>query len=99
MRAPPRALARAACRTRAPCPALGRSSPSTSRSSVVLPPPFGPAMATNSPGATASETSSRTRTPAAVAERDAVELDDGVAQLVHPSAFRSAARFARMTEK
>ena len=34
-----------------------------------------------------------------VAERDAVELDDGIAQLVHPSAFRRAARFARMTEK
>ena len=34
-----------------------------------------------------------------VAERDAVELDDGAAQLVHPSAFRRVARFARMTEK
>ena len=32
------------------CRACGRSSPSASRSSVVLPPPFGPAMATNSPG-------------------------------------------------
>ena len=37
--------------------------------------------------------------PGPVAERDAVELDDGIAQLVHPSAFRKAARFARMTEK
>ena len=31
-------------------PVVGRSSPSTSRSRVVLPPPFGPAIATNSPG-------------------------------------------------
>ena len=33
-----------------------------------------------------------------VAERDAVELDDR-ASLWHPSAFWSAARFERMTEK
>ena len=39
---------------------MGRS-PATQRSSVDLPAPFGPRMATSSPGSTASSTSSRTR--------------------------------------
>ena len=34
-----------------------------------------------------------------VAERDAFERDDGIAQLVHPEAFLQVARFVRMTEK
>ena len=80
-------------------PSLGRSSPSTSRSSVVLPPPFGPAIATNSPGSDGERDVLEHPDTCPVAERDAVELDDGIAQLVHPSAFRRVARFARMTEK
>ena len=44
-------------------PALGRSSPSTIRTSVVLPPPFGPATATNSPSPSRRSTSSSTRCP------------------------------------
>ena len=63
MRAPPAPFPAGRPKTRT-VPAVGRSSPSTSRSSVVLPPPFGPAIATNSPAPTASETSSSTRTPA-----------------------------------
>ena len=38
----------------APC--VGRSSPSAIRSNVVLPPPFGPAIATNSPCSTRRST-------------------------------------------
>ncbi len=39
-------------------PAVGRSSPSARRRSVVLPPPFGPAIPRNAPCSTASETCS-----------------------------------------
>ncbi len=45
------------------CPALGRASPATSRSSVDLPQPEAPTMATNSPAATWSETSRSASTP------------------------------------
>ena len=99
MRPPSRTLAGRPGRTRARVPSLGRSSPSTSRSSVVLPPPFGPAIATNSPGCDGERDVLEHPDARPVAERDAVELDDGIAQLVHPSAFRRVARFARMTEK
>ena len=43
-----------------PCPASGASSPSSDRSSVDLPEPFGPTSATNSPARTARLTSSST---------------------------------------
>ena len=57
-------------------PRVGRSSPSASRSSVVLPPPFGPAIATNSPSLDAA--GRRRRAPAAparYAKSTCVELD------------------------
>src|SRR4029453_13109159 len=41
-------------------PAAGSSAPSTTFNKVDLPDPFGPTSATNSPGATAIDTSSRT---------------------------------------
>ena len=56
-------------------PLVGRSRPSASRSSVVLPPPFGPAIATNSPGSTRRSTSASTRGPCGVREVDVLELD------------------------
>ena len=53
----------------------GRSRPSASRSSVVLPPPFGPAIATNSPASTARFDVSQHGLPAVVGERDVAQLD------------------------
>ena len=50
-------------RTAAPRPLSGRSRPSTSRTSVVLPPPFGPATATNSPCSIRRSTSRSTGGP------------------------------------
>src|SRR4051812_44243845 len=43
-------------------PAVGRIRPASSRSSVLLPAPFGPATASASPGASVRSTSRRTRT-------------------------------------
>ena len=76
--ADPRALAdrlRAGSPNSRTSPRVGRSSPSASRSSVVLPPPFGPAIATNSPTATCSSTSSSTGRPLRIREVDVLELD------------------------
>ena len=47
---------RATAAHRRPCPAVGRSSPATRLSSVLLPQPDAPSRHTNSPGATSSET-------------------------------------------
>ena len=80
---------------RSASPDVGRSSPSASRISVVLPPPFGPAIATNSPASTERLDVLEHGPAAVVGERDVAQLD----RYRHPSAFRSAARFSRMTEK
>ena len=58
-------------------PARGSAAraPATSRRSVVLPPPFGPAIATNSPASMPRSTSSQHRRRRAVGERDAAKLD------------------------
>ena len=54
-------------------PSVGRSSPRRIRTSVVLPPPFGPATATNSPSPSSRSTSSSTRWPGRYPNDDAAE--------------------------
>ena len=63
--------------------------------SVVLPPPFGPGDRDELARLDGEVTCSSDRLAAVVGERDVAQLD----RYRHPSAFRSAARFARMTEK
>src|SRR6185503_15127934 len=62
-------------------PAAGSSSPSSTRNSVVFPPPFGPSTQTDSPGATSNETSSSAGGPpypaASASTRIVLELIGG----------------------
>ena len=54
---------RASLRSTVTMPALGRSRPEATRSSVDLPHPLGPTIVTNSPGATLSDVGARARVP------------------------------------
>ena len=54
---------RRACHPAGRRPVVGRSRPLSSFASVVLPDPFGPTMATPSPGSTSSDTSRSACTP------------------------------------
>ena len=66
---------RAGSPNRSTSPRVGRSSPSASRNSVVLPPPLGPAIATNSPRSTRRSTPREHGPAPQVGEVDVVELD------------------------
>ena len=76
-------------------PEVGRSSPSTRRISVVLPPPFGPAIGDELACFDREVHVLEHGATSVVGERDIAQLDC----YRQPSAFLSAARFSRMTEK
>ena len=86
------AMARPSSRT---SPAAGRSSPMRCLTSVVLPEPFCPTMATGSPGSIDSETPRTASTPFVVAMDEPVDLDaDGASRSVVAGGATTAARSA-----